>query len=726
MNNYQQPNININNNNNNNNNNNYQQPNININNKRAATVQEFQQSASDIACYNDAPSQVFSTLRSVAKKLLKDDVRYRTLDTTNPKVMERLIGFEGVLDFLMLLGFESDAMGMKLICETKPSQQIVRNAIEVLNTYESRLGLGRKNKNKGNDKADDEQSYVTLGGPNDKKDNKKDKDEQDTLTLEQIIIWSTHENMRDNDTMETLILTHKQFTTSLTLLKNLRRRFDVPIPNDIRNDNLKINEFRLNVQKRIQLKVIKSLRDWMKTYWDEDFLNDLEVQKELISWLADLEELKIQKQTECPWIKPLSSMVSKEFERFKLKSPNQARKLENIKLFKLNPDSGIPQCLEHVSIKKGYKLSNTTAEDLADQITLMDYKIFSNIAERECIGQCWKKRKEESPNVLAMIQQFNNLTVFVQLQILSEKSLKDRSKAIKRVIKMGERFKELKNYNSLCAILGALNSSPIHRLKLAWQRVPEKTLNQFESFKQIFINTRNFRNFRTLFRQVSPPAIPYFGLFLQDLVFIDDGNDSFNDLVLHLSVGLELGGLAQAHQQLLDDVEEEGHGDEPADPTRRQVTSHGQLPVIAADDHQGRANTQRLCLGIEGRVIQLHDKQDLDEQQWNGQEPIHVTIRIVEGHACQLGCRDIEGTVYDPSSAVGVGLHPGVEDADVVICCDEGHESRGQHCTLVLVMDRRRAEPQIHGGGHHACQGEGQRVVHRLVLHVAHHVHHPH
>jgi len=349
-------------------------------------------------------------------------------------------------------------------------------------------------------------------------------------TLEQIIIWSTHENMRDNDTMETLILTHKQFTTSLTLLKNLRRRFDVPIPNDIRNDNLKINEFRLNVQKRIQLKVIKSLRDWMKTYWDEDFLNDLEVQKELISWLADLEELKKQKQTECPWIKPLSSMVSKEFERFKLKSPNQARKLENIKLFKLNPDSGIPQCLEHVSIKKGYKLSNTTAEDLADQITLMDYKIFSNIAERECIGQCWKKRKEESPNVLAMIQQFNNLTVFVQLQILSEKSLKDRSKAIKRVIKMGERFKELKNYNSLCAILGALNSSPIHRLKLAWQRVPEKTLNQFESFKQIFINTRNFRNFRTLFRQVSPPAIPYFGLFLQDLVFIDDGNDSFKQI----------------------------------------------------------------------------------------------------------------------------------------------------------------------------------------------------
>ena len=91
---------------------------------------------------------------------------------------------------------------------------------------------------------------------------------------------------------------------------------------------------------------------------------------------------------------------------------------------------------------------------------------------------------------------------------------------------MGHRFLALKNFNSLCAVLGALNSSPIHRLKCAWARVPEKQLALFEDFKKIFVNTRNFRNFRTQFRNVSPPAIPYFGLFLQDLVFIDDGNAS--------------------------------------------------------------------------------------------------------------------------------------------------------------------------------------------------------
>ena len=322
--------------------------------------------------------------------------------------------------------------------------------------------------------------------------------------------------MRDNDTMETLILTHKQFSDSLTLLKNLRRRFFVPIPNDIRDDNNKIAEFRLNVQKRIQLKVIKSLRDWMKLYWDEDFSSDNKIQEELLSWLKELDK----HSSDCTWIGPLSKTVYKEFQRFKLKGSIKT------KLLPLPTFSNIK-----LNIKKD-KISSLSAKDLSDQITLMDYRIFSRIQERECLGQSWKKKNAQilAPNILGMIKQFNNLTVFVQISILTERSLKERGKAMSRIIKIGERFRELKNYNSLCAVLGALNSSPIHRLKLAWKKVPEKQLNLFEQFKRIFARDFNSRNFRKIFRNVSPPAIPYFGLFLQDLVFIDDGNDSFKQI----------------------------------------------------------------------------------------------------------------------------------------------------------------------------------------------------
>ena len=139
-------------------------------------------------------------------------MRYLTLDTTNPKVVEQLIGFEGVFDFLLLLGFRSDAMGTKLICEEKPAQQVIRNALEVLNTYETRLGLGRqKTRNDNNDGNGVQAELKTDNGT----------DGSDLGTLEQIIILGTHENTGDDlsqsCTMETLIVTHKHFSTSVCL-----------------------------------------------------------------------------------------------------------------------------------------------------------------------------------------------------------------------------------------------------------------------------------------------------------------------------------------------------------------------------------------------------------------------------------------------------------------------------------------------------------------------------
>jgi len=183
---------------------------------------------------------------------------------------------------------------------------------------------------------------------------------------------------------------------------------------------------------------------------------------------------------------------------------------------------------DHVNIPKNFQIKSLSSVELADQITLMDFNIFSRIQPRECLGQAWKSKvnKKIAPNILTMIQQFNNLTIFIQCQILQEKSLKNRGKALKHIIKMGERFRELKNYNSLCASFSALNSAPVHRLKDAWDRVPKEQIKQFEEFKVIFASEFNHKNLRQIFRNSSAPCIPHIGLFLQDLVFIDDGNSN--------------------------------------------------------------------------------------------------------------------------------------------------------------------------------------------------------
>eukprot|EP01083_Nonionella_stella_P311865 1113383_1 len=105
---------------------------------------QFTIALNHIVAHNDAQNirYLLSTLKSVAKKFYKKDAdihKYRTLDTTNPEVQRRLMGFEGVLHFLSLLGFESNAIGTKLVCNHLPSKHVVRNAITVIDAYRSNV-----------------------------------------------------------------------------------------------------------------------------------------------------------------------------------------------------------------------------------------------------------------------------------------------------------------------------------------------------------------------------------------------------------------------------------------------------------------------------------------------------------------------------------------------------------------------------------------------------------
>ncbi len=148
----------------------------------------------------------------------------------------------------MLLGFQSDAMGMN------GKETIFKR---VLNSYQHRFGMTDNGYNGNNmngigingmaqqPKSPDIETPAGFDdiASNDNGVNGVDGNKNDILTLEQIILWSTHENMQDNDTMETLIMTHKMFTDSLTLLKQLRKRFLAS-----KND-LIIKEFQLKVIK---------------------------------------------------------------------------------------------------------------------------------------------------------------------------------------------------------------------------------------------------------------------------------------------------------------------------------------------------------------------------------------------------------------------------------------------------------------------------------------------
>jgi len=77
------------------------------------------------------------------------------------------------------------------------------------------------------------------------------------------------------------------------------------------------------------------------------------------------------------------------------------------------------------------------------------------------------------------------------------------------------------------AIVSALQSTGIFRLKQTWAGLSTTVRNTFEDLKQLVAREGNFRELRKSLKQSTPPRVPYIGVYLTDLTFIEDGNSNY-------------------------------------------------------------------------------------------------------------------------------------------------------------------------------------------------------
>jgi len=131
-------------------------------------------------------------------------------------------------------------------------------------------------------------------------------------------------------------------------------------------------------------------------------------------------------------------------------------------------------------------------------------------------------------------------------------------------------------------------------------------------------------------------------------------------------------GLLQADEERVNDEGERNHRDTPEDPAGAVLARA--LAGVSKGDHQNGGHSEvcatRGCL-LRGKA---HHEHDLDEQEGDGQEPVYVAVRVVEGETSGLvpvlvGVADVvvDRTGRIVAEARGVRLGEGIEDAEVMI-----------------------------------------------------------
>lgn len=167
------------------------------------------------------------------------------------------------------------------------------------------------------------------------------------------------------------------------------------------------------------------------------------------------------------------------------------------------------------------------ALEIARQVTIKQIGLFCSITPEELLGSKWTKNKGVgAPNVKAMSAFTTGLSNLVVDTILQFDEIKKRAAIIKHWIKIGSQFLALNNYDGLMAVTCALNDSSIKRLRMTWDTISSRRKETLKSLQAIVEISQNHKALRARLADQVPPCLPYVGMFLTDLTFVDAGNPS--------------------------------------------------------------------------------------------------------------------------------------------------------------------------------------------------------
>ncbi|KAF7728337.1 hypothetical protein EC973_006278 [Apophysomyces ossiformis] len=373
-------------------------------------------------------------------------------------------------------------------------------------------------------------------------------------TTEALIEWLTWpEKSPDPVFVCAFFHNFRLFMDPSEFLNLLMKRFRLDEPTSVNNLPLSEEELRIwesRILSPVRLAVCNVLQIWVEKYFDRE--QDINIKTSLLEFVQDdltksfpdsakqlksiIEQKFSETEPECTRSKEklVSSRRSKResttltsdchpesstFVNNYYPSPHITRPLKNMLRKALsNQDSS---SFSNVTL---YRLDPL---EVARQLTLMESALFCRIHPNEILAaQESRKTVSKSANVKTMIQRSTQIVYWISNTILREPDAKRRVNVIKYWIKVGDHCLQLNNYNTLMAIRCALSSASIARLKQTWDAVSRSAKHKtiFDNISRVADSQRNFAVYRKCLKTATAPCLPFLGIYLSDMVFIDQGN----------------------------------------------------------------------------------------------------------------------------------------------------------------------------------------------------------
>lgn len=321
-------------------------------------------------------------------------------------------------------------------------------------------------------------------------------------TVSALVERLTMHDQSDTNFTTTFMLTFRSFCSPIKLLKLLEDRFSLVQPKDLTESELEV--WTEKKQIPIRLRVFNIFKLWLEQYFsteDDMFILDR---------LLDFNSVMIRSN--------LSTACADQLERL-IKRRREAEGAMQLKRrvasVRAAPEPILP------SNNKKFRLLDIHPLELARQLTLIDFGLYSAIQATDCMNKAWS---QSDNRIRANIDYNTQVTLWVTDAILCPTDVKKRAQVVKFWIDVAQKCQHLHNFNTLMAILSAFESSAIGRLGRTWEAAGSKSQQALGVLRKVLGTDRNYAEYRTLIHSINPPCIPFLGVYLHDLTFIADGN----------------------------------------------------------------------------------------------------------------------------------------------------------------------------------------------------------
>eukprot|EP01156_Anaeramoeba_ignava_P022830 Anaeramoba_ignava/c21087_g1_i1.p1 GENE.c21087_g1_i1~~c21087_g1_i1.p1 ORF type:complete len:689 (+),score=226.23 c21087_g1_i1:713-2779(+) len=399
----------------------------------------------------------------------------------------------------------------ELSMEPVENEEQLKERIIMIEEHASSMGLEFLMKNDISiwDEPSDNSSNILFENPQNLKEHQTSfLDKLVAANINKLIEKLTEET--DTKFLQAFLMTYQSFMRPEHFLFKLKQRYSVPV----RKMDQGEQEYE-EKKKYVQLKVIAVIQTWLDKYF-EDFDAKL---------LLNVENMisKIISQDHPAIVQKVNTMISKKKEN-KEKELLMTGKLEEPKL---------PRNI----FKGNLSLSDIDEEEFARQLTLVIFQTFSKIQPSELVTKAWSKenQKHKAPNVTAMIARFNSVVGYVSSEIVMTKTIRHRVKKIVRFIRIGEYLLKMHNFDGLMAIIAALSTSSVSRLKFTKEEVPKNYIKSLDEMRQLLSSENGYKKYRDTLKEISTSCIPYLGVYLTDITFISDGSPNEIDGLINFA-----------------------------------------------------------------------------------------------------------------------------------------------------------------------------------------------